>query len=101
MALKFIFSICVLMHLKGYVASSSLALDVEDYCIGIVKKYPEEAKGFAEEDATHEDLKVAIESITPMWNSDENTTEQDRADVKAEVTVELTQCFDIRKVKYF
>ena len=99
MALKLILSICVLLHLKGHVASSSL--DVEDYCIGIVKKYPEEAKGFAEEDATQEDLEGAIESITPMWNSDENSTEQDWADVKAEVTVELTQCFDIRKVKYF
>ena len=98
MALKFVLSICVLMHLKGHVASSSV--DVED-CMEFVKKYPEEAKGFAVEDATQENLEAAIESITPIWNSDDNKTEQDWGDVKAEVTDELTQCFEIRNVKYF
>ena len=47
----------------------------------IVDLYPEEAKGFAEVDATKEDLKLAIESI---------------AYPKAKV---LTECYEIRKVK--
>ena len=96
MALKFIFSICVLTHLIGHVAGSSV--EVED-CMELVYFYPEEAKGFAEVDATKEDLKEAIESITPIWDSNRNmTSEQDRAEVKAEVTSILTHCFEIRQV---
>ena len=68
--------------------------------MGFAKHFPEEAKGFTEVDATKEDLKVAIESITPLWDSNRNmTSEQDRAEVKAEVTSILTHCFEIRKVK--
>ena len=81
MALKFILSICVLMHLKGHVAGSSV--DVED-CMWVVDLYPEEAKGFAEVDATKADLELAIESIAKHSRS------------KAK---ELTQCYEIRKVK--
>ena len=99
MALKFILSICVLMHLKGHVAGSSV--DVED-CMVVVGQFPEElTKGFAEVNATKESLDLAIESISPIWNYgdyDGNMTEQDPADVKAEVTSRLTACFNIRKV---
>ena len=79
MALKFILSICVLIHLKGHVAS----VDVED-CMRFFMRFPEEAKGFAEVDATKENLEVAIESIAKHSQS------------KAK---ELTQCYEIRKVK--
>ena len=58
MALKFILSICVLMHLKGHVAGSSV--DVED-CMVVVDQFSEElAKGFAEVNATKETLDFAI-----------------------------------------
>ena len=68
-------------------------------CMGFAKHFPEEAKGFAEVDATQEKLKVAIESISKtVLDSRGNMTEQDPANVKAEVTSWLTQCFDIRKV---
>ena len=79
MALKFILSICVLMHLIGHVAS----VDVED-CMQTVIRFPYEAKGFAEVDATKKDLELAIESIAKHSRS------------KAK---ELTQCYEIRKVK--
>ena len=80
MALKFVLSICVLMHLIGHVAS----VDVED-CMQTVIRFPYEAKGFAEVDATKKDLELAIESLakTRSW-------------MKAK---ELTQCYEIRKVK--
>ena len=81
MALKFILSICVLMHLIVHVASESV--DVED-CMRFFMRFPEEAKGFAEVDATKENLEVAIESIAKHSQS------------KAK---ELTQCYEIRKVK--
>ena len=97
MALKFILSICVvLIHLKGHVAGSSV--DVED-CMWVVDLYPEEAKGFAEVDATQEELKVAIESISKtVLDSRGNATKQDLANLKARVTSRLTECFEIRKV---
>ena len=60
-----------------------------------VESFPKEAKGFAEVDATPEDLEEAIESMTQVWDYDyDGLTEQDMAD-------ELTQCFKIRKVKCF
>ena len=70
-------------------------------CIETVRRFPEEAKGFAEVDATQEKLKVAIESIIAktVLDSRGNTTKQDRVDLKARVTSQLTQCYDIRKVK--
>ena len=80
MALNFVLSICVLMHLIGQVARSSIIRD----CMIIVFSYPEEAKGFAEVDATKVDLELAIESIAKHSRS------------KAK---ELTQCYEIRKVK--
>ena len=49
-----------------------------------VESFPKEAKGFAEVDATKEDLKGAIESIAK------------HSRYKAK---ELTQCYEIRKVK--
>ena len=82
MALKFILSICLLMHLIVHVAS----VDVED-CMKIVRRFPKEAKGFAEVDATQEELKVAIDSIAKHFWS------------KAKLKKLLTQCFEIRKVK--
>ena len=97
MVLKFILSICVLMHLIGHVAS----VDVED-CMGFVESFPEEAKGFAEVDATQVELEVAIESIAKdELDSLGNISEGYRAHVKAEIRSQLTQCFDIRKVNYY
>ena len=59
------------------------SVEVED-CMGVAKHFPEEAKGFAEVDATKADLELAIESIAKHSRS------------KAK---ELTQCYEIRKVK--
>ena len=71
-------------------------------CMRVVKKFPEEAKGFAEVDATQKELKVTIESIAKtVLDSRGNMREHDPADVKAEVTSWLTQCFEFRKVKHF
>ena len=112
MALKFILSICVLMHLIGQVASSRTLLS---QCSYIFHQFTEEAKGFAEVDATQDELEVAIESIAKnVWDSrgnmiiksiakyfldfHGNITELDQADLKARVTSRLTQCFNIRKV---
>ena len=82
-----------------------------DDCMIFVRKFPEEAKGFSEKDATQKDLKVAIESITEaIWNNHgiiviKNHLElffgNTKAEVEAEVTSELTQCYEIRKVKSF
>ena len=98
MALKLILSICVLMHLIGHVAS----VNVEDDCMWYVRSYPEEAKDFAEVAATQEEMKVAIDSIAKQYLDSWNIKkEQYRAKVKASVISKLTQCFEIRKVKYF
>ena len=106
MELKFIFSLFVLLHLKECVFGC-IGCDVEpivrqvDDCMIFVRIFPEEAKGFSEKDATQKDLKVAIESITEaIWNnhlSSHNT----KAEVEAEVTSDLTQCYEIRKVNFF
>ena len=97
MALKFILSISVLMHIIGHVAS----VDVED-CMWYVHAFPEEAKDFAEVAATQEEMKVAIDSIAKQYLDSWNIKkEQYWAKVKASVISKLTQCFEIRKVKYF
>ena len=69
-----------------------------------VKLYPLEAKGFGEEDAKQEDLEVAISSISKaFWNS--NITNPNfilnQSVVESIITSELTQCYEIRKVKSF
>ena len=84
MVLKFILSICVLMCLIGQVASSRRSEKLLKRCMKTVRRFPEEAKGFAEVDATKKDLELAIESIAKHSRS------------KAK---ELTQCYEIRKVK--
>ena len=93
MALKLILSICVLLHLKGHVAGSSL--DVED-CMRVVHQYPEEAKGFAEVNATKESLDLAIESIAKHYLDSRGIKTEHDPDYNSDV---LTQCFEIRKVK--
>ena len=100
MELKFIFSIIVLLHLRMCVSGSSV--DVE-HCIGIVESYPEGAKGFAE-DATQEELEVAIGSITEaFWNQlyeygvDLFNWSQD----ESRITSDMKQCYEIRKVQSF
>ena len=116
MELKFIFSLFVLLHLKECVFGC-IGCDVEpivrqvDDCMEFVRRYPEEAKGFSENDATQKDLKVAIESITEaIWNnygiipykkSFKLFFGNTKAEVEAEVTSDLTQCYEIRKVKSF
>ena len=71
----------------------------------IVHSYPEEAKGFAE-DATQEELEVAIGSITKAFkNSDDSSMRDDDyfdwAEDESRITVDLTRCYEIRKVKSF
>ena len=96
MELKFIFSIFVLLHLRICVSGSSVG--VED-CLGIVQWYPEGAKGFAE-DATQEELEVAIGSITKAFkNSDDSSIRSNH--YESRITFALTQCYEIRKVKSF
>ena len=98
MALKFILSICVLMCLIGQVASSRRSERLLKRCMQTVRRFPYEAKGFAEVDATKKDLEVAIESIIAktLLYSRGKTTKQD---LKARFTSRLTRCFEIRKVK--
>ena len=76
----------MLTHLIGHVAS----VDVED-CMGFVESFPEEAKGFAEVDATQEDLEKAIESIAKHWKWKVKPKEKKLKNL-------LTQCFVFRKV---
>ena len=106
MELKFIFSIIVLLHLRMCVSGSSV--DVE-HCIGIVQRYPEGAKGFAE-DATQEELEVAIGSITEaFWNQLYEygvdlfnwVEEFNWVEDESRITSDLKQCYEIRKVKSF
>ena len=94
MELKFIFSLFVLLHLKECVFGC-IGCDVEpivrqvDDCMIFVSKFPEEAKGFSENDATQKDLKVAIHSM--MMKMKNSTMKSD--------PTRLTQCYEIRKVK--
>ena len=102
MELKFIFSIIVLLHLRMCVSGSSV--DVE-HCIGIVQRYPEAAKGFAE-DATQEELEVAIGSITKAFKNSDDSSMRDHdyfgwAEDESRITSDLTRCYEIRKVKSF
>ena len=102
MELKFIFSFFVLLHLRMCVSGSSI--DVE-HCIGIVQRYPEGAKGFAE-DATHKDLEVAISSITKAFKNSDDSSMRDHdyfgwAEDESRITSDLTRCYEIRKVKSF
>ena len=101
MELKFIFSIIVLLNLRIGVSGAS----VED-CIGFVYLYPEEAKGFADEDAKQEDLDLAIDSITKaFWNPDDSSLRDydyfDWAEDESRITADLTQCYEARKVYFF
>ena len=100
MEVKFIFFIIVLLHLRKCVSGSSV--DVED-CIKIAYDHPEEAKRFAEEDATQEDLELAIASITKAFrNSDSDNSsmrDDDWAEDESRITSDLTKCYEIRKVK--
>ena len=69
-----------------------------------VKLYPLEAKGFGEEDAKQEDLEVAIGSISKaFWNSNFTNPNfiYNQSVVESHITSELTQCYEIRKVKSF
>ena len=82
MALKFVLFIVVLMHLKICVSGISPAV-----CMGYVNKYSEVAEGFAEENATKENLEVTINTIKNA--------------AKKDMRYLLTQCYKIRKVKSF
>ena len=101
MELKFIFSFIVILHLRNSVSGAS----VED-CIGFVYLYPEDAKGFADEDAKQEDLDLAIGSITKaFWNPDDSSLRDydyfDWAEDESRITADLTQCYEARKVYFF
>ena len=97
MELKFIFSIFVLLHLRICVSGSRPV--VED-CMNLVYHYPKDAKGFAEEDATQEDLELAIASITKAFRNSDSDNSSMRDD-ESRITFALTQCYEIRKVKSF
>ena len=81
MEFKLAFFIFGLMHFKRCVAS-------DNDCLDMMKQYPEQAKGFAEINATQKDLERAIDSITTNVNL-----------TKAAIKSQLTYCFEIRKVK--
>lgn len=81
MEFKLAFFIFGLMHFKRCVASAN-------DCLDMMKQYPEQAKGFAEINATQKDLERAIDSITTNVNL-----------TKAAIKSQLTHCFEIRKVK--
>ena len=81
MEFKLAFFIFGLMHFKRCVASN-------DDCLNMMKQYPEQAKGFADINATNKDLERAIDSITTNVNL-----------TKAAIKSQLTYCFEIRKVK--
>ena len=73
----------------------------------IVHSYPEEAKGFAE-DATQEELEVAISSITNAFRNSDDSSMRYRyhdyfgwAEDESRITSDLTRCYEIRKVKSF
>ena len=90
MALRFIFSIFVLMN-----CVSGLSVDDVDNCLSIIRKYKEE--GFAEKDAKPKDLELAIDSITKaFWNSDSRMRKHDWVE---DLTLNLTKCYEIRKVR--
>ena len=100
MALKFVFIIFVLLHLKACVS-----VGVED-CMVLVRLYPEESKGFAEEDAKKEDLNLAINSITEAFSNPDDSSMRDYdyfdwAEDESRITSDLTHCYEIRKVKSF
>ena len=76
--------------------------------MNLVHRYPKDAKGFAEEDATQEDLELAIASITKAFrNSDSDNSSMrdddyfDWAEDESRITFDLTKCYEIRKVKSF
>ena len=76
------------------------------FCTRIEKSYPEEAKGFADEDAKQEDLDLAIDSITKaFWNPDDSSLRDydyfDWAEDESRITADLTQCYEARKVYFF
>ena len=76
--------------------------------MNLVHRYPKDAKGFAEEDATQEELELAIASITKAFrNSDSDNSSVrnvyyfDWAEDESRITSDLTKCYEIRKVKSF
>ena len=76
-----------------------------DFCIGIVQRYPEGAKAFAE-DATQEELEEAIGSITKAFKNSDDSIMRDHdyfgwAEDESRITSDLTRCYEIRKVKSF
>ena len=75
------------------------------FCTRIIRSYPEEAKVFAE-DATQEELEVAIGSITKAFKNSDDSSMRDHdyfgwAEDESRITFALTQCYEIRKVKSF
>ena len=80
------------MCLIGQVASSRRSERLLKRCMMTVSRFPYEAKGFAEVDATQEDLEVAIESIAKHWKWKVKPKEKQLKQL-------LTQCFEFRKVK--
>ena len=90
MTLKFVFAIVVLMNLKicvtGIVWSPGEPPSPR-LCMEVVYQYHKVAEGFAQEDATQNDLKVAIDAVTESEKKDMSSL--------------LTECFRIRKVKSF
>ena len=97
MELKFLFSIFVLLNLKTCVSGSSVG--VND-CMYYVNHYPEEAKGFADEDATQKNLELAIHSVIKAFWKWKEYDYSNRAQDESNITTQLKQCYGIRKVKY-
>ena len=91
MALKFVFSIVVLMNLNISVSGRSNVVSgtryATYYCMDFVQEYPNIAEGFADKDAKKKDLDVAIDYIT---NAE-----------KKDMKYDLTECYKNREVKSF
>ena len=104
MALKFVFSVIVLMNLKicvtGLVLSPGSDIDLPRLCMAYVNHYHKVAEGFADEDATEKDLEVAIRSIIKAYWKWKEYDYSNRAWKESEITTHLKQCYGIRKVKY-
>ena len=107
MLLKIVFSIFVIIHLKGYFAQGCVTCgddydyyyydyeDVNDVCFDIFSNYSEEANVFLEIDATDNELEQAKQSIIKQFIQNYPGIQEDRWGFKM-----LENCFEKVKKKY-
>ena len=114
MLLKIVFSIFVIIHLKGYFAQGCVTCGDDEYydyegydyyddedvndvghCFYIFSKYSEEANVFLEIDATDNELEQAKQSIIKQFIQNYPGIQEDRWGFKM-----LENCFEKVKKKY-